>query len=377
MGAIERPATAPSRPPADESVPDARARWMARLACTILLMAVALWMLQSYLVALGWAAIIALSAWPIYRRIRAFLGGSRIAAPLLVTCALAILLLFPVALALTEIGREAQVVMQWISGAQQNGIPVPEWVEHLPLLGLHLDAWWRNHLSEPQAAARFLSSIDTQTITTWSETLGGALASRLLLAFITFMALFVLLRDGERIGDRVLALIDRWLGAPGERLAEKMTVAVRGTVNGTILVALGEGILIGIGFIVARMPHAMLFTILTIAFAMLPLGAWFAFGAAAIVFVISGGSLVAAAAILGWGAVVMLVGDNIVQPSLIGGAARLPFLWALVGILGGLETFGLIGLFLGPVIMAALLAIWHKQSEPVSNDAEEPARQVP
>jgi predicted PurR-regulated permease PerM len=111
-------------------------------------------------------------------------------------------------------------------------------------------------------------------------------------------------------------------------------------------------------------PNAALFAILTTAFAMLPMGAWLAFGTAAIVLALTGGSMVAAAGVFGWGATVMLIGDNVVQPALIGGAVRLPFLWTLLGILGGLETFGLIGLFLGPVLMAALLTIWRQQSRP-------------
>ena len=189
----------------------------------------------------------------------------------------------------------------------------------------------------------------------WSKSFGGQLLRRLFLALLTFMALFMLLRDGETIAARLLGLADRWLGAPGERLADRMVVAVRGVVNGTVVVAVGEGIIIGIGYLVAGVPHAVLFAILTAAFAMLPLGAWFAFTAAALVMLLEGGSGIAAALVFGWGALVMVIGDNFVQPGLIGGAARLPFLWALIGIVGGLETFGLVGLFLGPVIMAALL----------------------
>lgn len=326
-------------------------------------------MIQSYLIALGWAAIIAISVWPLYRRIQARLGGSRIAAPLIVTVSLAILLLIPVALVLTEIGREGQFAMQWLEALQQNGVPVPDWVHRLPLIGQHLDAWWRAHLAQPQSAEQILNDIDRQTVTGWSKTLGGALLSHLFHALLTFLTLFILLRGGDRIGGHVLAAIDRWFGDPGERLAESMASAVRGTVNGTILVAVGEGILIGIGYIVAGVPNAALFAVLTTAFAMLPFGAWIAFSAAAIMLILAGGSIVAAAAVVGWGAVVMLIGDNLIQPALIGGAVRLPFLWTLLGILGGLETFGLIGLFLGPVLMAALLTIWRQQSAPVPDRA--------
>jgi predicted PurR-regulated permease PerM len=318
-------------------------------------------MVRSYLVDLGWAAIIALSVWPVYSRIAPRFGNSRIAAPLLAALFLAILLVIPITIALIELGREAQFVMLWISDAQQNGMPVPEWVQRLPVLGQQLDAWWRTHLSRPQSAGEFLSGIDTQAVAEWSKTLGGELISRLLHTLLTFMVLFVMLRDGGRIAPRALMLIDQWFGRPGERLAEKTVLAVRGTVNGTVLVAIGEGVLIGIGFVLAGVPHGVLLAILTIAFAMLPMGAWFAFGAAAILLIISGGTFVAAASVFGWGAIIMLIGDNFIQPALIGGTVRLPFLWTLIGIIGGLQTFGLIGLFLGPVILAALVSIWREQ----------------
>jgi predicted PurR-regulated permease PerM len=98
---------------------------------------------------------------------------------------------------------------------------------------------------------------------------------------------------------------------------------------------------------------------------MLPLGAWVAFSAAPLLLLVSGSAL-AAAGVFGWGAAVMVIGDHLVWPALVGGAARLPFLLALIGIFGGLQTFGLLGLF-GPVIMAALITVWREwlMPEPV------------
>ena len=89
------------------------------------------------------------------------------------------------------------------------------------------------------------------------------------------------------------------------------------------------------------------------------------FTAAAVTLGVSGGSGTAALCVFAWGAVVMLAGDHYVWPTLVGGAARLPFLFAFVGIFGGIATFGLLGLFLGPVIMAALLTIWRESVVPV------------
>ena len=178
--------------------------------------------------------------------------------------------------------------------------------------------------------------------------------------FVSLLALFILLRNGRWIAQRCLETADRIFGDPGEGLAGKIADAIRGTVNGTIVVAVGEGILIGLGYLVADVPNPLLFIVLTTAFAMLPFGAWAAFTAAALTLGISGGEPWMAVAVFAWGALVMLAGDNFVWPTLVGGAARLPFLFAFVGIFGGLTTFGLLGLFLGPVIMAALLTVWRE-----------------
>ncbi len=92
---------------------------------------------------------------------------------------------------------------------------------------------------------------------------------------------------------------------------------------------------------------------------MVPFGAALAFGLAALLLLIKG-TTVAAAAVFGAGLAVTFIADHAVRPALIGGATRLPFLWVLLGILGGVETWGLLGLFLGPAIMAALILLWRE-----------------
>src|SRR5262249_15638444 len=139
-----------------------------------------------------------------------------------------------------------------------------------------------------------------------------------------------------------------------------------GTVTGTVVVALAEGALIGVGYALAGVPNPVLFGLITAACAMVPFASWAAFSAAALFLLLHGGSIWAAAAVFGWGAAVMLCGDNIVWPAVVGGAARLPFLFALIGVFGGLEAFGLVGLFVGPVIMAALLTVCREWLAPRS-----------
>jgi predicted PurR-regulated permease PerM len=99
---------------------------------------------------------------------------------------------------------------------------------------------------------------------------------------------------------------------------------------------------------------------LTFAFALVPLGAWVIFTSAALLLVIQGGGVYAATALFFFSALVMLIGDMFVWPNLVGSQARLPFLAALIGIFGGLQTFGLIGLFIGPMILAALWIVWRE-----------------
>jgi predicted PurR-regulated permease PerM len=107
-------------------------------------------------------------------------------------------------------------------------------------------------------------------------------------------------------------------------------------------------------------PHPLLFVIMTMALAMVPLGAWVALITAGVTILLHGATLLTAAGLFCFGAAMLLIGDNVVQPTLIGGAARLPFLLVLIGIFGGIQSFGLVGLFLGPVIMAAFLTVWRE-----------------
>jgi predicted PurR-regulated permease PerM len=113
-----------------------------------------------------------------------------------------------------------------------------------------------------------------------------------------------------------------------------MVDTVRGTVNGTILIAVVEGALIGVAYFAAGVPHALLFALLTMAFATIPFGAWAVFTSASVLLLLHGGSAVAAASVFAVGAAVMIIGDLFVWAALVGGAARLPFLLALIGIFG-------------------------------------------
>jgi predicted PurR-regulated permease PerM len=337
------------------------ARLTARVGLAIVLLAAALWTAADFLPALIWAVILAITIWPAYVRVADKLsGGPSGVSALLVTALVGLTLFLPLALAAYQLAQQNEGLANWATQARENGIKVPEWVSRLPFVAEAVRDWWTQNLAEPRAAAAWLQSLNTDKAADLTKTLGGQLLHRAFMFVFALVALFVLLRNGREVAQRVLITADRIFGDPGEGLAGKMVEAIRGTVNGTIIVAVAEGLLIGAGYVLAGVPNAIVFTILTIAFAMLPFGAWAAFTAAALTLGVSGAPAWVAFAVFGWGAVVMLAGDHFVWPTLVGGAAKLPFLLAFVGIFGGLASFGLLGLFLGPVIMAALLTIWRE-----------------
>ena len=340
-----------------------RARLVGRTVLTVLLLGAAIWIAMDFLPALAWAAVIAITVWPLYRRVAPVAppdANAPALVPLVCTLLVGVLISVPLVLAVHRLGMESDSIVRGIGRLQESGVPVPDWVGRLPLAGDQIADWWRARLSDPGSFSKLFGNMNAETFTSWTTALGGDLLHRLAMFFVMLLALFFFLRDGAAIAGEVLETAERLLGHPGERLTDEMVEAVRGTVNGTVLVALAEGVIIGIGYMVAGVPNPVLFAVITAAFAMLPFGAWAAFTAAALFLLLQGGSPLAAASVWGFGAAVMLVGDNFVWPMLVGSTARLPFMLAMVGIFGGVQVFGLIGLFLGPVIMAALLTIWRE-----------------
>jgi predicted PurR-regulated permease PerM len=315
-------------------------RLAARIVLAAGLVVLAFWMSLDFLTPLSWAVVIALTVWPAYRKFSARIGAkpSDVVAPLSFTLIVGLVLFLPVGLAIHQAAQEAQNLLQSLAQIRQNGLPVPEWLPQMPL-GEHGARWWTANLSDPRSASEL---------------------HRMFLFILALISLFIILQNGAWIGNRVLDTADKILGDPGERLASKMVETVRGTVNGTVIVAVAEGIIIGAAYVAAGVPNPLLFALLTIAFAMVPLGAWVVFTSAALLLVVQGGSVFAATAVFFFGAVVMLIGDMFVWPNLVGTQARLPFLAALIGIFGGLQTFGLIGLFIGPMILGALWIVWRE-----------------
>jgi predicted PurR-regulated permease PerM len=333
----------------------------AKAALALLLTALGLWTLHRYLPALIWAAILAIAVWPLYQRtLRRWPPGEHnILLPSVFTLALGLMFIVPLVLVAVQAGQEVHGVFESIAKARTEGIPPPNWLGDLPVGSQQATNWWQENLSNPGSANALLQRARESQFVSNGRELGADIAHRAVLFGFTLLTLFFLFKDGDRLGIQMQRASARAFGPAGERIGRQMIASVHGTVDGLVLVGLGEGFILGVGYVFAGLPHPTLFGLFTAIAAMVPFGAPLVFGIAALI-LLTQGSIVSAIVIGVLGMVVTFVADHFVRPTLIGSATRLPFLWVLLGILGGVETWGLLGLFLGPAVMAALMLLWRE-----------------
>ncbi len=330
----------------------------ARLAFGAAVVAVALWTFAEYLPALGWAGVIAIATWRFYRRVR---GSARrgAALPALFAVGIGLVFLAPVVGLGWFAERESGAAARWIEGARKSGVPVPEGVENIKYVGPSVAAWWRDNLADPTSANTLVRGFDKTPLLEMSRHVGIAAGRRLVVFLFTMLALFFMYRDGDALADSLGRLSERAFGPRGREIGGRIVNSVHGTVDGLVLVGLGEGLVLTIVYYFAGVPQALLLGVATAIGAIIPFGAFVMFSIASIL-LIAKGAAVAAGVVFVAGLVVLTLADHVVRPVIIGNATRLPFLFVLVGILGGVEAFGMLGLFLGPAIMTILVDLWRE-----------------
>lgn len=354
----------------DEALPGGLQR-NARLALVAALIGFGLWTIGNFLPALAWASVLAIAIWPLYERAQRRWppGRHNVLMPTLFTLAIGILFGLPFVVLAIQGAREVQDILALYHKATTSGIAVPDWVSHLPFGGQAVEHWWSDNLANPVEKNAILQRVNRASVLQIGQNVGRAVARRIVVFFFTLMTLFFLLKDGRGVVRDLLIASQRLFGARGERIARQMVSSVHGTVDGLVLVGLGEGVLMGIAYAVAGVPHPTLLGGLTALAAMVPFVVTFVFAGVGILLVVQG-SVGAAIAIVAIGTVLVLVADHFIRPALIGGATRLPFLWVLFGILGGVETWGIVGLFVGPALMAALILLWREFTESPSEQGK-------
>jgi len=366
------PVEAPPEPTLPSDARDqvaTRRQGIARAVFAAVLFALGAYTLRGFLPALAWAAVIAIATWPLYRRVKLRWPPPlrHHLLPAVFTLAIGLVFVVPIVIFGMMLRHESQSVIVWIEGIRSNGLPVPDWIAQLPVFGSAIASWWHENLESPQGAAALVKGINHGDILAISENFGVQLGRRLLIFTFTLLTLFFLFKDGESFSSALEFLSTRLFGPRGNRLGLQIVASVHGTVDGLVLVGFGEGLVLTIAYYIAGVPHPAMLGIATAIGAIIPFGAFVMFSIAAIMLIYNG-SMISAIVIMLLGLGVVAVADHLVRPIIIGSATRLPFLWVLLGILGGVETWGLLGLFLGPAIMTVLMDLWregtHVQSPP-------------
>lgn len=351
----------PTSLPAKHGPADPKRRQrIATLALYAVLMALALWVIRAFIPPIVWAFVIAILVWPLLRRLtspgQSALRASAIA--LAMTTVVGLFVVLPVAAVFAQALHEAHHLIHWLKDVEQNGIAVPQFVERLPY-GSQIAAWWQENLARPLEGSPAIEQLRSGHVATAGRHF-GTIAVRGAVHFgFMLLTLFVFLRTGPQVSEQALRAVRSVFGADGAHLAIRMAAAVRATVTGLVLVGLGEGALIGVAYYVTGLPHAVELGVVTAIAAMLPFCAPIAFGGAAI-WLFMHGAMAGAIAVLVTGGIVVFVAEHFVRPGIIGSTTRLPFLLVLFGILGGAETFGLVGLFIGPALMTVLTVLWRE-----------------
>jgi predicted PurR-regulated permease PerM len=249
------------------------------------------------------------------------------------------------------------MLTNWLVEVQKSGVAVPEWAHLIPVVGGQVVAWWMENLTDPAGLSVFLGNADSAWLKELAQNLGMQAAHRLVTLIFTIVTIFFLYKQGEDLSRKTLELLEKLSGKSGKRYGLQAATAVGATVNGVVLVGLAEGLLIGVSYWFADAPHAAILGLSTGALAMIPFAAPLIFTGVSLA-LMAQGKMVAAIGVFVFSLVVLAIGDHVVRPKIIGSSVELPFLWVLFGILGGVEVFGLIGLFIGPALMALVVMMW-------------------
>jgi len=336
------------------------ARTMLQVLFLGALLAGSFWVLRPFLLALIWATTIVVAMWPLMLRAQAWLGGRRGAAVAVMTAALLLVLVAPLTLAIVTIVNNSDRIIGWSKAMGAFSVPPPpDWVRRFPLAGAKVATQWRQIAAAPKEELAARLSPYASTIVGWFVGQVGSLGLMLVEFLLTVAIAGILFAKGEAAANGVLAFARRLVGSQGENVVRLAGQAIRAVALGVVLTAMAQSALGGIGLAVAGVPFAVILTAAMFLLAVAQVGAVPVLAGATIWLYWTGASV--------WGTVLLVwtivVGslDNFVRPLLIKKGADLPLLLIFAGVIGGLMAFGIIGLFIGPALLAVsytLLAAW-------------------
>jgi len=347
-------------PRAADSAGSTRRRPGERVAVVVLFAALALLgvlTLAPFLVPLAWTAIVGYITWPAYGLVRRAVPGRNLAALAMTVVVVALLALSAAWISIVlkdEVVRAvSELDLRTLTAAAERLVAA---LRGLPGIGRPLADVVVGLLGHPE---RLLGPIGR-----WLQGQSGALAAfagelgrNLLQIGVAFLALFFLYRDGASWRAALRAALGRLIGEAADRYVDIVERTTGAVVYGLIVTALAQGLTAGVGYWLAGLATPALLGAFTALLALVPYGAVVVWGAASAWLALSGEPWTALG-LAAWGAVIVGSVDNLIRPIVISRATHIHLLLVTLGVLGGLAAFGLIGIFVGPVILSVLLAAW-------------------
>ncbi|VFR39475.1 putative membrane protein [plant metagenome] len=343
------------------------ARWLL-----LLILLAGVYFFGGFLVPVLAALIVGLASWPLYQRWLRACGGRNILAASVAITVVIVVAVVPLSMALSYAIKEASNAIAWLLAANRDGVAVPNWILALPVVGERIAPYWNEYLGHPHALGDWVQAVSGQHLGNIYRVVlsltGNAFSLALNVLFL-LITLFFVYKDGDRIVAQLDLLGERILPKRWQRFSRMVPATVSSTVTGMGLIAIGEGVVLGLAYWIAGVPSPVLLGVITGFMALIPGGAPLSFTLVSL-YLVGSEQLVAGVALFVWGTVELFIVDKTLRPRLVGGPVKLPFLPTFFGLVGGVKTMGIVGLFVGPVLMALLVAVWREWLLDVKTNSE-------
>ncbi|HUC09562.1 MAG TPA: AI-2E family transporter YdiK [Stellaceae bacterium] len=366
---VQGPLSAPAARPQDDFVklPPAPAaqRDLVRTVLAVLfiggMIATSFWILWPFLPATIWATTLVVATWPVMLRVQRRLWNRRPLAVAVMTLALLLVFVAPFWLAVATIAQNFDTLMGWGHAIVAFRLPAtpPDWLAKLPLFGSQIVLLWR------RVEASGIDEIAAKAAPYAGGAAGwfvGALSGfsiTIVQLLLTLVIAAILYAGGDRAELMAERFGHRLAGVRGRESVRLAGQAIRSVALGVVVTALVQSIMTGVGLAAAGVPLATVLTAVTFMLCIAQIGPGLVL-IPAVVWLYWSGQAGWGTALLVWSLVVLSI-DNFVRPLLMRKSVHLPLVLLLAGVIGGLIAFGLVGVFLGPVVLAVaytLLQAW-------------------
>ncbi len=334
------------------------AKQLVSLLFTVSILFGAFVVLSPFVLAILWAAILAVATWPLHEKIVLRLKHRNSLAAAASTTLVLIFLVGPMALLLVFLSQDAYTAASYLIDADTYGKPVPPVLEKLPFGGDYLTQQWEKYLAQPKRLSAILEA-QLDLIRTAAQSVLLDLTSRVATLLFALWVLYFFYQDGRAISAWVNQIGYKWLEYRWPSYVFQLPDAMRAAVNGIVIVGFGEALLLALLLWLCDVPSAVSLGVITAVIAFIPMAAPLLLAVIGFVLFASGAPA-AGIAVFAVGTIVVMATDYVVRPVLIQGGTALPFLAILFGIFGGVGTMGIVGLIIGPVLLVLLVVLFRE-----------------